>query len=94
MNRNIDWQLVRAEHVTAACERIFAAGSTQKSATGLYVIFRDRHLPAKRVLRLAYCVAAGLPPDTKLKFSSGDGSLNLLRKLGFVADRHGNAEGT
>lgn len=55
-------------------------------------MFGDEKLPAKRTLRLAYCLAAGLPLETKLKFASGDSTLNLLRKLGFAAERLKEAE--
>jgi hypothetical protein len=38
----------------------------------LIVIYKDSQLPAKIILRLAYCLANNIPSDTKLKFSSGE----------------------
>jgi hypothetical protein len=54
---------------------------------GLVVTYRGKQLPAKAVLRLAYCLANNLHPETRLKFASGEGSIKLLLSLGFQAER-------
>jgi hypothetical protein len=36
---------------------------------------------------MAYCLANNMPSETKLKFASSEGSLQLLRSLGFQAER-------
>jgi hypothetical protein len=36
---------------------------------------------------VAYCLANNIPSETKLKFSSGEASLQRLRSLGFQAER-------
>jgi hypothetical protein len=53
----------------------------------LVVKYKDKKLPAKAILRMAYCLANNIPSDTKLKFSSGEGCLSLFRSLGFHAGR-------
>jgi hypothetical protein len=54
---------------------------------GLYVRFGIVDLPAKEVLGIAYRVANGLSLDTKLRFSSGEGTIARLHALGFEAGR-------
>jgi hypothetical protein len=84
----LNWNAVRAEHVTKACEHLIGAGHVSRArAKGLVVIFKGASLPAKEVLRVAYLFATGLPPESKLKFTSGQGTIDRLKALGFVADR-------
>jgi hypothetical protein len=52
----------------------------------LVVTYKDKKLPAKAVLRLAYCFANGIP-ETELRFASSESSLKILRSLGFRAER-------
>jgi hypothetical protein len=52
----------------------------------------DRKLPAKDVLRLAYCFAHGMPDDVRIQFASGETTLNRLRRLGFVVGRVGGGK--
>jgi hypothetical protein len=54
---------------------------------GLYVRFGTVDLPAKEALGIAYRLANGLALDTKLRFSSGEGTITRLRALGFEAGR-------
>jgi hypothetical protein len=56
-------------------------------AKGLFVAFGDKRLPAKHAVRLAYCLANDLPLDTELRFSSGEGTVKLLQRLGFTVER-------
>ncbi len=56
---------------------------------GLVLIDGSRTYSAKEVLRAAYRLANKLPIDSVVKFSSGDGTLNVLTKLGFEAKRLG-----
>jgi hypothetical protein len=79
---------VRAEHVARACDLLLIGQHRPKAqAKGLLVTYQGQSLPAKHVLRLAYCLANGLPLESKLKFSSGEGTLARLKALGFPAER-------
>jgi hypothetical protein len=82
----LNWKSVTAEHVRQACRRVSDASRTVKSS-GIIVWDGDRSLSAKEVLRVAYRLANGLPDSTELRFSSGDGSISILRRLGFRAER-------
>lgn len=87
-----DWGLLRAAHVTAACERLAdRQGLVPRGARGLVVRYQDGLLPAKHVLREAYRLAAELPADREIRFTSGEGTLKLLQSLGFDAFRLGPA---
>jgi hypothetical protein len=84
----IDWGVVRAEHVNRACELCASgAAAARLRSKALVVRYQDRELPAKAVLQHAYRLAKGLPMDSEVRFASGDATLNLLRKLGFHAER-------
>jgi hypothetical protein len=84
----LNWKSVSAEHVRAAIAEV-AVARTRDRATGLELLDGDRALPAKEVLRTAYRLANKLPAESTVKFSSGDGTLNILRQLGFTAERRG-----
>jgi hypothetical protein len=85
---SLNWSTVKAEHVTKACEMLLGGENKPRAkAKGIFLRYKGQQLPAKHIARLAYCLANNLPPSTSLKFSSGDGVLNLLRKLGFEATR-------
>jgi hypothetical protein len=83
----LNWKTVTAEHVRAAMKQVAASKSDRTS--GLVVRDGDRALPAKEVLRVAYRLANKLPSESIVKFSSGDGTLNVLVNLGFNATRLG-----
>jgi hypothetical protein len=83
---SLNWKSVSAEHVRAAIAQA-AASRTHRRATGLVLLDGDRALPAKDILRTAYCLANKLSSESDIKFSSGDGTLNILRRLGFKAER-------
>jgi hypothetical protein len=83
----LNWRTVQADHVTKACEVFMGSASPRSKPGSLVITYRGEHLPAKAVLRLAYCLANNLPSDTHLKFSSGEGSIKLLRSLGFQVQR-------
>ena len=85
----LNWKSVKAEHVARACELLLKEGGKRNAAKGIFVLFDGQRLPAKHAVRLAYCLANGLPHDSKLKFSSGDGTVNLLQKLDFSVERVG-----
>jgi len=88
----LDWKRITAEHVRRACEEVHHRATTANGASrGLVVRHGESTLPAKQVLRVAYCLASGLPTDTAVKFTSGDGTLKLLQSLGFEAFRVGGA---
>jgi hypothetical protein len=83
----LNWKSVKAAHVTQACEALSKSAGPVARPRGLIVIYKDKQLPAKVILRMAYCLANNIPPETKLKFSSSEGSLQILRSLGFRAER-------
>ena len=66
---------------------IGSAVPRSKLGSNLIVTHRGKHLPAKAVLRLAYCFANNIRPEEQLKFASGENSIKLLRSLGFQAER-------
>lgn len=84
----LDWSTVKPEHVARACE-LLAAGQhiPRVQAKGLFVVFGHENLPAKQVMRLAYCLANNMPLNATPKFASGEATLNLLRGLGFSVTR-------
>jgi len=82
----LNWNTVRAEHVARACDMLAEAKSS-RGGRSLFVQHKGRELPAKDVLRIAYLLANNLPADSKLKFSSGEGTVARLRSLGFTVER-------
>ena len=87
----LNWQTIRASDVDRACELVESDPHASRTPSkGIFLIRNGRQLPAKHVLRLAYCLANKLPIDSKLKFASGESSINLLRNLGFAIDRVGS----
>jgi hypothetical protein len=89
---SLNWRSVRATDVEQACQLVESGSQpTRTPSKGIFLIWNGNPLPAKHVLRLAYCIANKLPLDSKLKFSSGDGSINLLRSLGFEVERRGSS---
>lgn len=86
---SLNWHSVRAVHVVKACE---LALNTPKippiRENGLFITYRNQFLPAKYILRLAYCIANDLPTSSSPKFTSGEDKIRLLQKLGFQAGRH------
>ena len=83
----LDWKSVKAEHVAKACQIVASGGATPKARSkGIFVLHGDKRLPAKHILRVAYCFANGMPIDSMVKFSSGEGTTNRLRALGFEVE--------
>ena len=89
----IEWRAVTSVHVQKACEAVAARNLTADHNTGLVVFAGERRLPAKEVLREAYRMAMGLAPDAKIKSASGESTLNVIRKLGFRAERMSSRKG-
>ena len=84
----LDWSTVKGEHVSNACELLLKGrGHPRASAKGLFVVIEGQRLPAKHVLRLAYCLANELSPEAAPKFASGEGTVKLLQRLGFAVER-------
>ena len=83
----LNWKSVKAIHVTQACETLLKSAGPRAKPQGLIVTYKDKQLPAKVILRMAYCLANNIPSETKLKFSSGEGTIHRLRSLGFQAER-------
>ena len=82
----LNWKSVKAVHVTQPCEALLNSAGPRPKPGGL-IIYKDKQLPAKTILQRAYRLANNIPPETKLKFASSEGSLQLLRSLGFRAER-------
>lgn len=84
----LNWSTVKREHVERACGLLIAGEHRPRvPAKGLFVLLDGQRLPAKHTLRLAYCLANNLPLSAELKFSSGEGTVKLLEKLGFATER-------
>jgi hypothetical protein len=91
----LNWKSLKPEDVMRACLMLRArqrAPAVKKS--GLYVRFEAVDLPAKEVLGVAYRIANGLPPNAKVRFSSGEGTIARLRALGFEAGRKPSTDET
>lgn len=88
----LSWNIVTAEHVRQACELVATGESAPRTkAKGIFVVHRGKRLPAKHVLRTAYLLAKGSPLDTELRFSSGESTVQRLRRLGFEVIREDGA---
>jgi len=83
----LNWTSVKADHVTQACEMLLPSAVPSSNLGSLVVTYRGKHLPAKAVLRLAYCLANNISSEGQLRFASGENSTKLLRSLGFQAER-------
>jgi hypothetical protein len=82
----LNWKSIQAIDIQRACEELVARNKSDRT-TGLIVLFHERALPAKEVLKIAYRNANGLDPSKEIKFSSGDGTLKILSQLGFAVER-------
>jgi hypothetical protein len=80
------WDSVKQEHIVKACQ-IAATENRVPRRRGLFIVFGEIELPAKEVMRIAYCLANGMSTQSPLKFASGEGTLNLLRSRGFAVKR-------
>jgi hypothetical protein len=83
----LKWSSVTAVHVERACATIRARARFREKTVGLILYHGAHQFSAKEVLGEAYRMANGLPPDSAVRFSSGEPTLRVLRKLGFRADR-------
>lgn len=84
----IDWSIIGREHVIKACDLLLKGKERSPTkAKGLFVVIEGQQLPAKQVVRLAYCLASKLSVESAPKFSSGEGTVKLLQRLGFAVDR-------
>jgi hypothetical protein len=84
----LNWNTVTAEHVRRACDLVASGQNPPRAkAKGLFITYQDRDLPAKHVLRLAYLLANHLPLESEVRFASGEGTIKLLRGLGFTVAR-------
>ena len=89
----IEWSAITATHIRQACEIVAASAKAEDRNGGLVVFVGDRKLSAKEILREAYRLAKGLAPDAEINFASGEATLNLLRRLGFRAERLSSPSG-
>jgi hypothetical protein len=83
----LNWTSVKAHHVAQACDTLLTSSDSALKPRGLVVIYKNKQLSAKAVLRLAYCLANSISSEEQIKFASSEGSLTLLRSLGFRAER-------
>jgi hypothetical protein len=88
----LNWKSEEAVHVTQACEALLKSAGPGAKPRGLIVSYKGKQLPAKVILRMAYRLANNIPSETKLRFSSGEASLQRLRSPGFQAERLQNAD--
>jgi hypothetical protein len=82
----LNWKNVSASDVREAMKQVSASKYASRTS-GLVLVDGSNIYSAKEVLRVAYRLANKLPRDSLVKFSSGDGTLNILTKLGFDAKR-------
>jgi hypothetical protein len=88
---SLNWRTVRASDVEQACQLVESGAQPARTPSkGIFLIRDGNPIPAKHVLRLAYCIANRLPLGTELKFASGETSIKLLRGLGFDVERRGS----
>jgi hypothetical protein len=83
----LNWSSVTAAHVERACAMIRARPLFREKNAGLILYHGAHKFAAKEVLSEAYRIANRLPPEAVIRFSSGEPTLRVLRKLGFCADR-------
>ena len=84
----LDWNSVRAVHVTEACRQLReGVRPVRLKSTGIFIISEGKDLPAKQVMRVAYLLANNMSLDAKLRFSSGESTVKRLRSLGFQVER-------
>ena len=91
----LDWSTIQAHHVTKAGELLLRGHEQPRAkAKVLFVLIEGKPLPAKHVLRLAYCLANKLPLESAPKFASGEGTIKVLQRLGFSVERTTVTKGT
>ncbi len=84
----LTFDAISSEHARQACALIRSGSRQARVPTkGLVVRYEGTILPAKDVLRVAYCLANRLPVSTLIDFTSGDGTLKRLSALGLDAFR-------
>ena len=87
----LDWKTISYNHVLEACDLVAKGEYPPRSpAKGIFVIRNGDRLPAKQILRVAYCLANNLPLSTYIDFASGEAHVNLLRRLGFQVEHQGS----
>ena len=60
------WDIVTREHLVLACESLKADRMPTAALRSLVVVFQGQELPAKKVVKIAYCLASGdLPRDLR-----------------------------
>jgi hypothetical protein len=72
----LNWKSVKAVHVTRACEALLKSAGPGAKPRGLIVTYKDKQLPAKIVLRRAYCLANNIP-----SVSGGSGAEGKAQKV-------------
>jgi len=83
----IDWKKITKAHVEEACNSLAQTPVIERLRVGsIVVLHKEKNLPAKKVLRRAYEIAIG-KQESQLRFSSGDGTVNFLRKFGLEVGR-------
>ena len=87
INHGIELEIGKGCSRDASLRSAVEISRSAREARGLIVTYKDKQLPVKVILRMAYRLANNIPSETKLKFSSGEASLQFLRSLGFRAER-------
>ena len=78
----INWKILRKEHVQKAIEKFLLNPSSYPKARTTFLKYKDKELPAKHILGMAYEIATGTFPS-KDDYSGGDETEHILRNLGF-----------
>ena len=90
----LNWKSVKAVHVTQACEALLNSAGPGAKPRGLVVIYKDKQLPAKLILRMAYCLANNIPSETKLKLRQVDVLVSQGQSMGEAIRQIGVSEVT
>lgn len=79
---DFDERVIRKGHVLAAIEKYLSAPMNHHPAKSAFLIYKERKLPAKFILRLAFEIATGHMPHPET-LTGGKASIRVLQGLGF-----------
>lgn len=83
----LNWNIIRPEHAKKACELVASGERPRAPAKGIFVMHEGQWLPAKQVQRIAYLLAKKMDLDSNVRFASGEGTINLFKRLGLRVER-------
>ena len=79
---DFDERVIQKEHVLSAIEKYISAPTNHHPAKSAFIIHKDRKLPAKFIIRLAFEIATGHMPHPET-LTGGKASIRVLQNLGF-----------